>query len=146
VLPPGLRAGSTPAACLEGAWGRDPSGTFSWPSRSPSRGATIAERAGKRPEKRPAATTRPAAARATGSGAEGMRIVVHPNGPYRVLGGVPLAIQTITPNARGESWDWTEGRSFEVGNEYFLCRCGTSANMPFCNGSHASIRFQDGLR
>jgi CDGSH-type Zn-finger protein len=71
-----------------------------------------------------------------------MRIVVHPNGPYRVLGGVPLAVQTITTNARGESWEWTQGRSFPVEAEYFLCRCGRSANKPFCDNSHLTAGFE----
>ncbi|MCI4357460.1 MAG: CDGSH iron-sulfur domain-containing protein [Thermoplasmata archaeon] len=70
-----------------------------------------------------------------------MRIIVHPNGPYRVLGGVPLAVQTITPNQEGESWDWVQGRSFHVGPEYFLCRCGRSSNKPFCDNSHLSAGF-----
>ncbi|MCI4364711.1 MAG: CDGSH iron-sulfur domain-containing protein [Thermoplasmata archaeon] len=38
-----------------------------------------------------------------------------------------------------------EGRPYEVRNRVTLCRCGASVNKPFCNGSHASIRFQDGL-
>lgn len=72
---------------------------------------------------------------------EPMRIIVHPHGPYRVLGGVPLGIQRITPNERGESWEWVAGRSFPAGNEYFLCRCGQSQNKPFCDNSHLRVGF-----
>ena len=70
-----------------------------------------------------------------------MKIVVNPHGPYRVVGGVPLSIQRISPNPRGESWDWVEGRSFPAPQEYFLCRCGQSQNKPFCDNSHLQIGF-----
>jgi CDGSH-type Zn-finger protein len=75
-------------------------------------------------------------------GAAGMKIVVMKRGPYRVTGGVPLAVQTITPNAAKESWDWTEGRSFVGGDEYFLCRCGQSQNKPFCDQTHLKVGFE----
>jgi CDGSH-type Zn-finger protein len=73
--------------------------------------------------------------------AETMKIVVNPNGPYRVVGGVPLATQTIMPNKHGESWGWVEGRPFPVEKEYFLCRCGQSQNKPFCDNSHLRVGF-----
>ena len=72
---------------------------------------------------------------------EPMKIVVNPHGPYRVVGGVPLAVQTITPNERRESWNWAQGRSFPVEKEYFLCRCGQSRNKPFCDNSHLRVGF-----
>ena len=53
------------------------------------------------------------------------------SGPLWVRGGIPI-----------ESED---GKAYEVRNRVTLCRCGASNNMPFCNGSHASIKFQDGL-
>lgn len=37
------------------------------------------------------------------------------------------------------------GESYEVRNRQALCRCGASSNKPFCDGSHASIKFRDGL-
>ena len=39
----------------------------------------------------------------------------------------------------------SDGTPYEVRNRITLCRCGASSNKPFCNGSHASIRFRDGL-
>ncbi len=36
------------------------------------------------------------------------------------------------------------GQSYEVREKQTLCRCGTSRNKPFCNGSHASIRWKSG--
>lgn len=38
-----------------------------------------------------------------------------------------------------------DGMPYEIRNRVTLCRCGTSNNKPFCNGSHASIKFRDGL-
>ncbi|MBL8629166.1 MAG: CDGSH iron-sulfur domain-containing protein [Rhodospirillaceae bacterium] len=37
------------------------------------------------------------------------------------------------------------GKSYEIRNRQTLCRCGASSNKPFCDGSHASMKFQDGL-
>ncbi len=53
------------------------------------------------------------------------------SGPLWVRGGITI-----------ESHD---GKPYEKRNRVTLCRCGASSNMPFCNGSHASIKFRDGL-
>jgi hypothetical protein len=37
-----------------------------------------------------------------------------------------------------------DGFRYEVRNRMALCRCGASENKPFCDGSHASIGFDDG--
>ncbi len=70
-----------------------------------------------------------------------MKIVVAPNGPFLVHGEVPLTMETIVSNAEGESWSWRVGREFEVKNVYALCRCGKSADKPYCDGTHAKIGF-----
>lgn len=53
------------------------------------------------------------------------------SGPIWVRGGITVESE--------------EGKPYETRNRVTLCRCGSSDNMPFCNGSHASIKFQDGL-
>jgi CDGSH-type Zn-finger protein len=53
-----------------------------------------------------------------------VRIVVRPNGPYRVFGGVRLF------DDDGNEWELPEG------HWYTLCRCGFSENKPFCDSSH----------
>jgi CDGSH-type Zn-finger protein len=53
------------------------------------------------------------------------------SGPLYVQGGIRVESQNGTP--------------YEIRNRVTLCRCGASVNKPFCNGSHASIRFRDGL-
>ena len=71
------------------------------------------------------------------------KIIVSKNGPCLVSGGIPISMQTITPNKEGFSWDWTEGRTFDAqSSEYALCRCGQSKNKPFCDGTHEKIGFE----
>ncbi|MEO9321835.1 MAG: CDGSH iron-sulfur domain-containing protein [Nitrososphaera sp.] len=53
------------------------------------------------------------------------------SGPLWIRGGIEIESQ--------------DGKAYEKRNRVTLCRCGASANMPFCNGSHASIKFKDGL-
>ena len=73
--------------------------------------------------------------------AQARKIVVSKDGPYLVSGDVPLALQVITPNSDGMSWEWKEGKKFDVKPGYALCRCGHSKNAPFCDGSHARVEF-----
>ena len=35
------------------------------------------------------------------------------------------------------------GTSYEIRNRTVLCRCGESANKPYCDGSHASLHWRD---
>lgn len=53
------------------------------------------------------------------------------SGPIWVKGGIRI-----------ESAD---GRSYEIRNRVTLCRCGQSSNKPFCDGTHASIHWVDGM-
>ena len=39
--------------------------------------------------------------------------------------------------------DRGRGFAYEVRNRVTLCRCGASKNKPFCDGSHAAIKFRD---
>jgi CDGSH-type Zn-finger protein len=36
-----------------------------------------------------------------------------------------------------------DGHRYEVRNRVTLCRCGQSKNKPFCDGTHASIKFKE---
>jgi CDGSH-type Zn-finger protein len=53
------------------------------------------------------------------------------SGPLWVRGGVQIV---------GE-----DGFKYERRNRVTLCRCGASRNKPFCDGSHAAAKFNDGL-
>lgn len=57
------------------------------------------------------------------------QIGVMDDGPLYVQGGIPV-----------ESGD---GETYEVRNRLTLCRCGASANKPFCDGAHADAGFRD---
>jgi len=76
-----------------------------------------------------------------GTELDNSKIIVSKNGPYLVVGNIPLSIQVITPNKEGFSWDWVEGKTFDTESEYALCRCGNSKNKPFCDGTHEKIGF-----
>ncbi|MBX7198593.1 MAG: CDGSH iron-sulfur domain-containing protein [Rhodospirillaceae bacterium] len=66
-------------------------------------------------------------------------VVVLDGGPYIVRGAPPLHIQTITRNAQGQSWSYTQGREFPIKDKTALCRCGHSRNKPYCDGTHAKV-------
>lgn len=53
------------------------------------------------------------------------------SGPIALWGGIPLKSGT--------------GKYYEVRNRQTICRCGQSSNKPFCDGTHASMKFQDQL-
>lgn len=38
-----------------------------------------------------------------------------------------------------------DGNPYEIRNRVVLCRCGQASNKPFCDGTHASMKFDDGL-
>ena len=73
--------------------------------------------------------------------APGMKITVTQDGPYLVEGSVPIARQTIVANAAGSSVGWRQGEELETNATCALCRCGASANKPFCDGSHLRVGF-----
>lgn len=67
-------------------------------------------------------------------------IIIDTKGPYFVYGNPPMQQLSIEPNAEGESWDYKEGITFKAENEpVALCRCGHSANKPYCDGAHTHV-------
>ena len=56
---------------------------------------------------------------------------LHVSGGLWVRGGIRIALEN--------------GTSYEIRNRAVLCRCGESANKPYCDGSHASLRWRDEL-
>jgi len=70
-----------------------------------------------------------------------INVAIIKDGPYLVTGGVPLSQQWIVTNADGESLEYQEGQRYAEVAQYALCRCGQSANKPFCDGTHQRIGF-----
>ncbi|MFN0096446.1 MAG: CDGSH iron-sulfur domain-containing protein [Dehalococcoidia bacterium] len=70
-------------------------------------------------------------------------------GPYIVTGGVPLNGRRPAESVHGEPLAWEpvleRPDGYEVEERYALCRCGGSANKPFCDGTHASNGFDGAL-
>jgi CDGSH-type Zn-finger protein len=56
------------------------------------------------------------------------------NGPYRVEATDGAEIKVV--DADGKAFDLQGKTAFS------LCRCGHSANKPFCDGSHKTVGFQ----
>lgn len=61
-----------------------------------------------------------------------VNITVRDNGPYLIKGGV------IVMDA--------DGKQYESKEVIALCRCGHSANKPFCDGQHNAQSFQSAPR
>lgn len=53
------------------------------------------------------------------------------SGGLWVRGGIPLRRE--------------DGAVYEIRNRVMVCRCGRSANKPYCDGSHAAVKWRDGL-
>jgi uncharacterized Fe-S cluster protein YjdI len=61
---------------------------------------------------------------------DGVTLRVTRNGPIYVAGSVRVEAE--------------DGRVIIEDTRVALCRCGKSANQPFCDGTHRTLRFRDG--
>jgi len=68
-------------------------------------------------------------------------IKVCKNGPYLVSGAAPLLPMIIECDGQGTPTKWVTGERLDTAQNYSLCRCGYSGNKPFCDGSHAGVKF-----
>lgn len=58
-------------------------------------------------------------------------ITIGSSGGLWVRGGIPLRRE--------------DGRTYEIRNRTVVCRCGQSTNKPYCDGTHAAIKWRDRL-
>ncbi len=64
------------------------------------------------------------------------------NGPYEVIGNVPLRKQTVVSGQDGVPVKWGGGPTLRPADKpYHLCRCGHSSRKPYCDGTHLEIKF-----
>ena len=75
------------------------------------------------------------------SAKENCNIKVSKHGPYLVSGGIPLLYMTIKCDEHGIPVKWVMGKKLKTPENYALCRCGQSANKPFCDGTHLKVNF-----
>lgn len=69
------------------------------------------------------------------------KVKVTQNGPYLVSGRLPLSEQEICVDSDDQCHGWKEGQKYPSQENYALCRCGHSQNKPYCDGSHAKVKF-----
>lgn len=69
------------------------------------------------------------------------KIMVTKDGPYIVYGSLPIDKQIIGIGKGGEPEKWIQGKNAPSGETCALCRCGGSKNKPFCDGTHAKVKF-----
>jgi Uncharacterized conserved protein len=68
-----------------------------------------------------------------------IKIKILKDGPYIVSGNVHLTEKIIVPMGRGYKLE--NGCEFPRSEEFALCRCGKSRNMPYCDGTHGKHNF-----
>ena len=70
------------------------------------------------------------------------KIKVLPNGPYEVIGDIPLNQLRYVNDRKGASTGYKEIQKYAPEGVYHLCRCGGSHNKPFCDGTHKKNGFK----
>ena len=70
------------------------------------------------------------------------KVVVTKNGPYMVLGNLPLTKEISTIGKERQPEKWVKGKKYPKQDSYSLCRCGQSQNKPFCDGAHTKTKFK----
>lgn len=68
-------------------------------------------------------------------------IEVGENGPYHVIGRIPVRRVSKVETEKREPIDWHVYDELPLSGEYWLCRCGGSDDKPWCVGAHSKNGF-----
>jgi len=69
------------------------------------------------------------------------KVKVSKIGPYLVSGNLPLNEDIVEFDQDGAPLKTVKGKQYPQQENYALCRCGHSQNQPYCDGTHAKIKF-----
>lgn len=69
------------------------------------------------------------------------KITIADRGPYLVSGNVPITSKSPVTSEHGEPLTWKTEGGRETKPKVALCRCGASANKPYCDGTHSSVEW-----
>ncbi|MDD2537300.1 MAG: CDGSH iron-sulfur domain-containing protein [Candidatus Absconditabacteria bacterium] len=70
------------------------------------------------------------------------KIRILPKGPYEVSGNIPIRQEIMINNEEGTPIKREKGKEYPSGETSYLCRCGHTNNIPFCDGTHGKIGFE----
>jgi len=70
-----------------------------------------------------------------------VRITISKDGPYIVIGGLPIYRGIIGIGKENEPEKWVKGKTEQSGEGCLLCRCGASKTKPFCDFTHGDVEF-----
>jgi len=70
-----------------------------------------------------------------------VKIKIIKDGPYLVSGKLPINEDIVQYDQEGTPLNTDKGKILSNDEECALCRCGESANKPFCDGSHKMTNF-----
>lgn len=69
------------------------------------------------------------------------KIIVQIDGAYELNGNIPLVKKIQVVSEYGEPLNWKKEGEIKTSEPYYLCRCGHSRHMPFCDSTHFEINF-----
>lgn len=70
------------------------------------------------------------------------KIIISEKGPYLVYGAPLLSQKFIVPKGHRKEMEYINGKRYMIDKEpTALCRCGSSSNKPYCDGTHMRVEW-----